>query len=161
MKKLLLILLTIILIHPAYALTLEGGVKKIETAEQARQEVFLKPIWVIDPHPYKMYAEKAPEGYRVDYSDGRYSVASGTKMFCYTPNNKLYLISIFDKNVNEYPRKSYRYFYPSGALASTAYSKSEGNAFEFNPDGSLIGVWENGIYYKGDKITLTTKVTHF
>lgn len=155
MKNFLILLCLISL--PAYSLTLEGGVK---TVEQAQKEVFFKPIWIIDPHPYQAYANSAPEGYRNDYDDGRYSIASGNKMYCYK-NNKLYTIVIFDKNVFEYPRKSYRYDYPSGKLSSTAYGISEGNGYEFSPDGSLLGIWENGTYKEGDKTTAVVKTSYF
>lgn len=161
MKKILLILLFLLLISPAYALTLEGGVKKIETAEQAHEYVFkYVPVKLIDPTPYKAYAKQAPEGYRDDYSDGRYSVATGNKMYCYQ-DNKLYVIAIFDKNVFKYPRKSYRYDYPSGKLSSIAYGTSEGNGYEFSPNGSLLGIWDNGIYKEGDKTTVTVKTSYF
>lgn len=160
-KKLLLILSIFVLIHPAYALTLEGGVKKIETAEQARQEVFLKPIWVIDPHPYKMYASKAPDGYRLDYSDGTYSIATGSKMLTYSPNNKLIYIAISDKNVMNFPRKLSRYEYPSGKLVELTYGTSPKDGFIFKPDGSLAGIWEDGVLHEGDKLINTAKTTYF
>ena len=70
MKKILSILLLLLLISPAYALTLEGGVKKIETAEQAHEYVFkYVPVKLIDPTPYRAYVTKAPEGYRTVISD--------------------------------------------------------------------------------------------
>lgn len=156
-KKILLSIMLCLIALPAYTQTIYGEVKKVE---EVRQEVFLKPIWVIDPHPYKAYAEKAPEGYRVDYSDGRYSVATGTKMFGYQ-DNKLVVISIYNKSIFEYPRTGYQYSYPDGKLIAVSSIQSKGNSYEFNPDGSLIGIWENGIFYKGDKILLTTKVSSF
>lgn len=161
MKKLLLIFSIFLLICPAYAMTLEGGVKKIETAQQARQEVFLKPIWVIDPNPYKMYASKAPDGYRADYSDGSYSIASGNKMYDYNAKNKLTYIAISDKNVMDFPRKLSRYEYPSGKLVELTYGTSKSDGFIFATDGSLIGIWENGIYREGDKTVNTVKISNF
>lgn len=159
MKKLLITLSIFLLIAPAYSLTLEGGVKT--DVKQAHDYVFKElPLIQIPMKPYKMYAESAPEGYRTDYSDGRYSIASGNKMYGYR-NNKLYVIAIFDKNVFEYPRKSYRYDYPSGKLSSTAYGISEGNGYEFAPDGTLLGVWENNTYKEGNKTTAVAKITRF
>lgn len=161
MKKYIFILLISLFILPAYSQTLEGGIKKIETVQQAKDYVFkYTPLKMVDPTPYKAYAEHAPEGYRTDYSDGRYSIASGNKLYGYR-NNKLYVISIYDKNVFEYPRRSYRYDYPSGKLSSTAYGISEGNGFEFYPDGSLMGIWENNIYREGDKTVTTATITKF
>lgn len=160
MKKLLL-LLTLILFLPANAQVFEGQVTKNYTVQQAHDYVFKYiPVKLIDPKPYKAYATKEPEGFRTDYSDGRYSIASGNKLYGYR-NNKLYVISIFDKNVFEYPRKSYRYDYPSGKLSSIAYGTSEGNGFEFYPDGSLMGIWENNVYKEGDRTVATAKITKF
>lgn len=159
MKKLLLIFSIFLLIAPAYSLTLEGGVKKVE---EAREYVFkYVPVKMIDPTPYKVYANTAPEGYRVDYSDGSYSVATGNKMYTYDNKNKLDIISIFDKNVFDYPRKQYRYAYPSGKLCSISYGVSEGNGYIFRPDGSLVGIWENGIYKEGNTIINNAKISSF
>lgn len=161
MKKILSILLFLLLISPAYALTLEGGVKKIETAEQAHEYVFkYVPVKLIDPTPYKAYANKAPEGYRLDYSDGGYSIASGNKMYDYE-NNKLAYIAISDKNVMDFPRKLNRYAYPSGKLVEVTYGTSPKDGYIFRPDGSLIGIWENGIYREGDRTFNTARTTYF
>jgi len=156
--KEILIIFLFFAILPARALTLEGGVK---TVGQIRQEVFLKPIWVIDPHPYRAYAQRAPEGVRIDYSDGGYTISSGTKSFTYNKNNKLGLICICNKNVLEYPHTSYQYSYPCGQLEKVVYATSEGNAIVYNPDKSLYGIWENKNFYKGDQIQITAKTSYF
>jgi len=160
MKKLLSFLLLILLISPANALTLEGGVKKIETVQDAKQEVFLKPIWVIDPHPYEMYAKKAPEGYRIDDDNNGYSVASGKKMYDYE-NNKLVSIAISDKNVMNFPRKLLRYEYPSGKLTELTYGTSPTDGYVFRPDGSIKCIWEKGIRYEGERATMKTSTSYF
>jgi len=147
---------------PAYAQTLEGGIKKIETAQQAKEYIFkYTPLEMIDPTPYKAYASQAPEGYRSDLADGRYSIATGNKMLSYSKNNKLIYIAISDKNVMDFPRKLNRYEYPSGKLIETTYGKSTEDGFIFRPDGSLIGTWENGIYREGDRTVNTVKTTYF
>lgn len=160
-KKILSILIILVITSPVYAMTLEGGVKKIETAQEAKEYVFkYTPLKMVDPTPYKAYANKAPEGYRVDLSDGRYSIAMGNKMLTYEKNNKLSYIAISDKSVINFPRKLNRYEYPSGQLIEVTYGTSPTDGFVFRPNGSLIGIWENGIYKEGDK-TLNTAITTY
>lgn len=162
MKKLLPIFLILCLALPVYALTLEGGVKKIETAQQAQEYVFkYVPVKLIDPTPYKAYAEKAPEGYRTDLSDGSYAIATGVKIFKYE-NNRLVSIAITDKkNIMEFPRKLSYYLYPSGELEKLTYATSPTDGFIFRPNGSLIGIWENGVYKEGDRTKSIAKTTYF
>lgn len=150
------------IVSSAEALTLEGGVKKIETAQEAKEYVFkYVPVKLIDPTPYKAYANKAPEGYRTDLSDGRYSIATNHKVLTYTKHDKLEYIAISDKNVLDFPRKLNRYEYPSGKLIEVTYGTSPEDGFIFLPDGSLVGIWENGVYREGDKTLNTAKTTYF
>lgn len=154
MKKLLSFLLLMLLTSPANALTLEGGVKKIEAA---RKEAFLKPIWVIDATPYKAYANKAPKGYRKDFSDGGYSVIVGKNGFVYE-NNKLILIAKSDKNALEFPRTSYRYNYPSGTLNSVCHSTSIKDGYIFDAEGNLFVIFKNDIIYQ-DNLPVLSAIT--
>jgi len=146
----------------ADAQTLEGGIRKIETAQQAKEYVFkYTPLKMVDPTPYKAYASQAPEGYRADYSDGGYSVATGNKMLSYNHNNKLTYIAVSDKNILDFPRKLQRYEYPSGKLIEITYGTSMGNGYIFRPDGSLLGIWENGVYREGEKLINVAKISQF
>ena len=150
MKKLFLIFVICLCVSPAFAVKMQYGVIAKEAFKDVQPE--------INTTPYKLYVTNAPEGYRKDYSDGSYSVSVGTKGFSYK-NNKLELILISDKSALEFPRKTMNYDYPSGKLLYVAYATSLKDAYIFNPDGSLYGIWEDDVFFKGDKQTLSAKTS--
>lgn len=153
-KKYLIILLLLIGSY-AYALTLEGSV-----IEKAQKDAFSGCVYNIDTAQYKAYAYKTPKGYRKDYSDGRYSISIGNKMYGYK-NGELYIIGISDKTATEYPRKSYRYDYPSGKLNSVSYLVSPSLSYIFNSDGTLHGTWKDDTFYEKGNTKLYSKTTNF
>lgn len=68
------------------------------------------------------------------------------KAYIYNCNKKLIYIDKYDKPVNIYPHRGYRYNI-DGKLDLTSLSVSKNEQFRFSPDGKLIAHAKNGIIY--------------
>lgn len=75
------------------------------------------------------------------------------KAYIYGPTNKLIYIDKYDKPVNIYPHRGYRYNL-DGKLILTSLTVSKNELFRFSPNGSLLAHSVNGIIYdeNGNKI---------
>lgn len=145
----------LIISAPVYSLELKG-----EVIQQARQVAFenLKPQ--IDSKPFQIYAQKQPDGYKTEYSNGRYSIHSGKEVYTYE-DGELLAIGISDKNVVQFPRKTSFYSPKTGKLLCVGYATSPKDSYVFRPDGSLSGVWDNGVFYRDGKPTLSITTSFF
>lgn len=116
----------------------------------------------IDTTPYKIYATKAPNGYRCDYADD-YQVSIDNKGYLYTYDNKLFEIGISDKRLIDFPRKVYWYTYPQGKLYRITYLVDLYNGFEYDAKGQRIALLVNDkkFYNTGYILDRKTKTTYF
>lgn len=69
-----------------------------------------------------------------------------TRAYIYNKNNQLIYIDEYDKPVNVYPHRGYRYD-RQGKLILTSLTVSKNELFRFYPDGSLMAHSLNGIIY--------------
>lgn len=154
-KSILLIFLMLIVAIPAYSVQLQG-----EIVDQARQTAFknIKPH--IDTKPYENYYKNQPEGYKTEYSNGRRSIHTGNKVYTYE-DGELIAIGVSDKNVLQFPRKTSFYEPKTGKLLCVGYATSSKDSYVFRPDGSLSGIWDNGIFYQNGKPILSITTSFF
>ncbi len=68
------------------------------------------------------------------------------KAYIYNKNNKLIYIDYYDKPVNIYPHRGYRYNM-DGKLILTSLTVSKNEMFRFSPNGNLLAHSVNGIIY--------------
>lgn len=66
--------------------------------------------------------------------------------YIYGPDNRLKYIDKYDRDVNLYPHRGYRYNL-AGELVDTSLTVSRTEKFRFSPDGKLIAHSLNGIIY--------------
>ena len=153
MKKILLLLFTIyyLLFTPSYSMQLEGGVKyNVDSAREYVQERQLNNIQVTGP-----FTLQAGNVERVVYSKNPLGeiiamtvLYKGTpdKTYIYDKNKKLIYTENYDKPVNIYPHRGYRYDL-DGKLVLTSLTVSKDEMFRFTPDGKLLAYSINGIIY--------------
>lgn len=68
------------------------------------------------------------------------------KAYIYGPSKQLKYVEKYDKNVDVYPHRGYRYNL-DGKLVVTSLTVSKNELFRFSPDGKLIVHSINGVIY--------------
>lgn len=150
MKKVLL-LFFFLLSLPACAMQLQGGV--YYDVNSARDYVFEE----IPKFQYSGYLnfERNSEIEKIVYSHNTNGEIIAitvlyrkemNKAYVYGTDKKLIYVDIYDKNVNLYPHRGYRYDL-KGNLILTSLSVSENEHFRFDPDGNLIAHSINNVIY--------------
>lgn len=147
-----IIFIFFVLSQQAYAEKLiTGGVTY--NVDEAREYVF------DDVQPFKIntkYAfERSDNVERIVYSyDNNHKIIAATvlyktemsKAYIYDANKKLIYVDIYDKNVNIFPHRGYRYNL-NGKLILTSLSVSKDEHFRFDSYGNLLAHSINGIIY--------------
>lgn len=135
----------------AYAEVLEAGIKyDVKAAREYLQDGQVDCIDVTGPFEFEAKNTK-----QVVYSYNNSGDVIGitveyinepNRAYIYNRNKKLIYIDKYDKPVNIYPHRGYRYNI-DGKLDLTSLSVSKNEQFRFSPDGRLIAHAKNGVIY--------------
>lgn len=115
------------------------------TVQEARQEAFKAVVYRIDTTPFKMYANKIPNGVVKHYSDGEVSVREDKMFYCYNSSGRLYQIGYSNKSIGSYPSIMQRYNAITGILEEISYASSNKDCIIFNAKGQLTAHWVNDV----------------
>ncbi len=155
---------------------LEGGVKKVWTIPEAREEVFKGAQGVIDTWGFPTVDPNRQENFKAIalkkgivanrqitvFNDKSYGVTEECSLETryYDPVGALTMIQLdstpgFSNDYCEmpFPSKALRYDYPSGRLIQAAFSTSEKNDYVYEADGSFLGHWLGAKCYNEDGST--------
>lgn len=158
-KILYILIATIMLTGNCFATELKGGVSfDTRSARQYIQEGLVGSV-DISKHPY---FEHTPNVEKIVYSyDNTGEIIAATVQYIDEPSmayiygrdNSLIYIDKYDRPVNQYPHRGYRYNM-NGELELTSLTVSPYELFRFTPTGKLLVHSINGIMYneKGNKI---------
>lgn len=152
MKKIFFLLVSFsIFTNCAYALELEGGVKyTVDSAREYIQQAQVNNIEIKGPFEFNLdNTEKVVYSYNnsgmvvgitVQY------VGEPTKAYIYGRDKTLIYIDKYDKPVDVFPHRGYRYNL-KGELILTSLSVSQNEQYRFSPEGALIAHAKNGVIY--------------
>lgn len=156
MKKILYLFVIIFALcnSSAFADNISGGVSY--TVTSARKYVQSGQVnEIAPPKKYLVFVngsniEKITYSYiNSDQILGRTVVYKGDSTIAYIydgTNDKLKYIDKYDKNINVYPHRGYRYDL-KGKLILTSLTISKNEQFRFTPEGKLLAHAANGIIY--------------
>jgi len=150
---LLLFTLIILLFAPcAQAMELQGGVKySVDSAREYVQEGLPDGVNISEKY-YQLQSDNVEKtvysynnagdviGITVQY------INEPTKAYIYNKNGTLIYMDKYDKSVNIYPHRGYRYDL-NGKLILTSLTVSQNELFRFSPSGALLAHSVNGIIY--------------
>lgn len=153
MKKLFYLLIFIGLITGAsLAVELQGGVSfDVKSARDYIQQDQVDNMEISGP----LVFEKNNTVEKMVYSYNNNGQITGitvqykgepAKAYIYNKNNKLIYIDKYDKSVDVYPHRGYRYNL-DGKLILTSLTVSKKEMFRFSPSGNLIAHSVNNIIY--------------
>lgn len=149
---LLAIILFFICVGGSQALELQGGVAfTVDSARDYLEEG--QPGWVdFSDKYYKFHADNTE---KVVYSYNNSGDTIGItvqyinepqKAYIYNKKGNLIYVDKYDKSVNIYPHRGYRYDL-SGNLILSSLTVSKDEMFRFSPDGKLIAHSINNVIY--------------
>lgn len=152
MKKIIYLLTAFILItNSAHSASLEGGVKfDVDSARDYLKENQINSIEITGPFKFE-----AKNTQKVVYSYNNSGDIIGItvqyinepdRAYIYGRNKQLLYVDNYDKSVNVYPHRGYRYNL-DGKLILTSLTVSKLEQFRFSPDGSLIAHSIKGVIY--------------
>lgn len=152
MKKIIYTILFLLIFNPlAIAKSIEGGVSyTVDSARQYLQEGQTDKINISGPFRFEIKNTQ-----KVVYSYNPSNQVIGitvqyinepNRAYIYGPDNNLIYIDEYDKSVNIYPHRGYRYDL-SGKLILTSLTVNKNEIFRFSPEGKLIAHSVNGIIY--------------
>lgn len=160
MKKLIyLFTFLLIFLSHTFAIELEGGVSfNVNSARKYVKEGQVDSIKISDHY----YFEQNDSVGKVVYSNnksGKVIAATvqykddPTTAYIYSNYNTLIYVEKYDKSINLYPHRGYRYNL-EGKLVSTSLTVSSDELFRFTPEGKLLAHSVKGIIYdeNGKKI---------
>lgn len=157
MRKILFygIIFTFCILHFALcvsAIELQGGVKyNVNSAREYIQQGLPDGITIPEKY-YRLQARGIKESVTSYNKNGdiigitvQY-INEPAKAYIYDEDKKLIFVDKYDKPIDVYPHRGYRYT-PEGKLFLTSLTVSADEAFRFEPDGRLIAHSINGITY--------------
>lgn len=134
-----------------YADVLEAGIKyDVKAAREYLQDGQVDSINITGP--FEFVAQNIKQvvysynnsgdviGITVEY------INEPNRAYIYDRNKRLIYVDKYDKPVNIYPHRGYRYNL-DGKLDLTSLSVSKNEQFRFSPDGRLIAHAKNGVIY--------------
>lgn len=151
MKKIFLTLLLITLTSHAFAVELQGGVAyTVDSARKYVQDGLPDGFEIPDKY-YQVQTSNVEK--MVTSYDNEGKVVGVTvqyineprRAYIYKKSNLAY-VEIYDKPVNIYPHRGYRYNLDK-QLVSSSLTVSKKELFRFNPSGKLIAHSVNGTIY--------------
>lgn len=153
MKKIIyLIIIFLFCSNTVFSIELEGGVKY--SVDEAREYIQEGQENNIDIIGHATFDENDSNIEKIVYSyNNSHEVVGVTVQYKGEMNlayiyvkNKLKYVDKYDRNVNFYPHRGYRYNI-AGELVSTSLSVSKKEHFRFTPEGKLLAHSINGIIY--------------
>lgn len=149
------LILTLCLSHFALcceAIELQGGVKySVDSAREYIQEGL--PDNVNIPENYYQLQSDNVERTVYSYNNAHEIIGitvayinEPAKAYIYSKNGRLIYMDKYDKPVNAYPHRGYRYDL-NGKLILTSLTVSKNELFRFSPNGKLIAHSVNGVIY--------------
>lgn len=156
MKKIIYLVMTfLILSHSVFSMEIQGGVKyDVDSAREYLQEGQSNNA-EITGH-YKFEAKNTE---KVVYSYNNAGDIVGitvqyinepTKGYIYDKRGNLIFMDKYDRSVNLYPHRGYRYKM-DGSIDLATLTVSSKEQFRFTPDGRLLAHALNGIIYDENK----------
>lgn len=153
MKKTLYLLISfLIFVNYSFAAELKGGVAfDVNSAREYVQDGQVDSMEISGPYTFKNDSNVQKKVYSYNNSGNIVGITvqykgEPNKAYIYGPNNNLIYIDKYDKPVNIYPHRGYRYDL-NGKLILTSLTVSEKELFRFSPEGELIAHSVNGIIY--------------
>lgn len=153
MKKIISLLIIILFCsNSAFSLELEGGIKY--SVDEAREYVQEGQTNSIDIVGHATFDENDSNIEKIVYSYNNSREVVGVtvqykgeinRAYIYV-KNKLKYVDKYDRNVDYYPHRGYRYNI-GGELVSTSLSVTKKEHFRFTPDGKLLAHSINGVIY--------------
>lgn len=139
-------------ILPTYAMMIDGGVTF--NVDSARDYVFEgKPYGVEINAPYIFKKDKTVERAIYSYNNNNEIIGitvlyktEPDKTYIYNRDNCLIYVEKYDKPVNQYPHRGYRYDLQNN-LVLTSLTVSKDEMFRFEPNGRLVVHSVNGVIY--------------
>lgn len=172
MKKLVLLLTTLLLSLPSDALVLQGNAQY--NAELAREETFSNINYALGPNAFRDYwtdpnfinnynalnnnINNVENRTLALFSDGSYGVRyfeDPYHNYYYDKNGNLFKIDVLNKPFNDYPHKSVAYN-RYGAFKNATFVLSKKEQYLYDRDKNLIGHWVGSACYdeKGNVLML-------
>jgi hypothetical protein len=152
MKKIIWLILCLTFTTCAYAIELEGGVKyNVDSAREYVQDGIPEGVDI----PDKYFVLKESNVKKAVYSHNNAGEVIGitvqyinesTKAYIYSKDKTLMYIVQYDKSIDLFPRRGYRYDL-NGKLDLTSLIVSPSEQFRFSPSGKLIAHSVNGVIY--------------
>jgi len=153
MKKLYLLLMLFIVFASCVGATeLKGGVSfNTDSAREYLQDGQTDSVDISGPYSF----QNSSNVQKMVYSYNNEGVVIGItvqyknesdKAYIYGKNNNLMYVDKYDKSVNIYPHRGYRYNL-DGKLILSSLTVSKKEQFRFSPDGKLIAHSINGVIY--------------
>lgn len=149
---LLFALIILIFVPCSQAIELQGGVKySVDSARDYIQEGLPDNVNI----PEKYYQLQSDNVEKTVYSYNNAHEIIGitvayinepAKAYIYNKNGALIYMDKYDKPVNVYPHRGYRYDL-DGKLILTSLTVSKNELFRFSPNGSLLVHSVNGVIY--------------
>lgn len=134
------------------AVELQGGVKyNVDSAREYIQQGMPDGITIPEKY-FRLQARGLKESITSYNKSGKIIgitvqyVNDPTKAYIYNEDKKLIFVDKYDKPIDVYPHRGYRYT-PEGKLFLTSLTVSSDEAFRFAPDGRLIAHSLNGTTY--------------
>lgn len=157
MKRIIYTLLSLlILTSPALAIELQGGVAyTVDSAREYVQDGQADNLSNVNASGSEYFDEDKNTVQKKVYSYNNNGDVVGTtvqykneptKAYIYGRNNNLIAIDKYDRPVDIYPHRGYRYNL-EGKLTLTSLTVSKNEMFRFTPDGELIAHAINGVIY--------------
>lgn len=152
MKNIFYLLISfLVFVNFAFATELKGGVAfDVNSAREYLQEGQVNNTEIYGPYTFndnnvekKVYSYNNSgniTGITVQYKGEK------NKAYIYDKNNKLIYVDKYDKSVDLYPHRGYRYNL-EGKLILTSLTVSKNELFRFSPQGELIAHSINGTIY--------------
>lgn len=153
MKKFIYLLFSfLILTNYAIAAELKGGVSfDVNSARNYVREGQIDSIGISGPLVFSDGSNIQKKVYSYNNSGAVIGITvqykgEPNKAYIYGKNNNLIYIDKYDKSVDIYPHRGYRYNL-EGKLILTSLTVSKNELFRFSPSGKLIAHSVNGIIY--------------
>lgn len=162
MKKIICLLIMILMPNFAFSKMIEGGVKfDVDSAREYVQDGQQDNIEIVghvnfDNNNVSKMVYSYNNSHQIVGITVQYKGESN-KAYIYGPDNRLKYVDKYDRDVNLYPHRGYRYNL-AGELIDTSLTVSRTEKFRFSPEGKLIAHSINGIIYdeNGKVIGVTT-----
>ncbi len=172
MKKILLIVLSVLLALPVSALMLQGNAQF--NAEMAREEVFNKIDYALGPNAFRDYWEDPNNAANYEalsqgktkvsnrqlslFSDGTYGVRYTNDPYhnyYYQKDGTLFKVDVLNKPFYVYPHRSVAYN-RYGSFKNATYAVSKSEQYLYDIQKNLMGHWVDDTCYdeKGNVLML-------